>query len=157
MTVTFCGHGSDAIGYDVVHWLEMTVEGLIDQGATKFYLGGYGSFDRTAASVVWDAKKSHPNIVSVLVLPYLDAKMEVDSYDYTTYPPIEKAPKRYAISARNRWMVSEADVVVAYVLYSWGGAAKTLDYALTKKKKSLAMQNVREDKNVKRNHIFVQI
>lgn len=138
ITVTFCGHGSGAIEGDVVHWLEMTVEDLIDQGATKFFHGGYGAFDRAVASVVWNAKKRHPNIVSVLVLPYLDAKLEVDSYDYTTYPPIEKVPRRYAISARNRWMVSEADVVVAYVLYSWGGAAKTLDYAVTKKKRIIS-------------------
>lgn len=31
-------------------------------------------------------------------------------------------------------MVDEADVVAAYVLHDWGGAAKTLDYAMKKRK-----------------------
>ena len=31
-------------------------------------------------------------------------------------------------------MVDEADLVIAYVMYSWGGAAKTLEYAKRKKK-----------------------
>ena len=31
-------------------------------------------------------------------------------------------------------MVNEADVVIAYVLHDWGGAAKTLDYAMRKRK-----------------------
>ena len=31
-------------------------------------------------------------------------------------------------------MVDEADIVVAYVLHDWGGAAKTLDYAMRKGK-----------------------
>ena len=35
---------------------------------------------------------------------------------------------------RNEWMVRRSDVIVAYVLHSWGGAAKTLDYARKKKK-----------------------
>ena len=138
MTVTFCGHGDYPIGSDVIWWLEGTVEDLINQGADRFYLGGYGAFDSTAASVVWNAKKSHPDIVSVLVLPYLDAKTVPDRYDYTTYPPIENVPKRYAISARNRWAVDKADVVVAYVLHDWGGAARTLDYAVAKKKKIIS-------------------
>ena len=30
-------------------------------------------------------------------------------------------------------MVEEADLVIAYVMYSWGGAAKTLEYAKRKK------------------------
>ena len=31
-------------------------------------------------------------------------------------------------------MVDSADLVIAYVQYSWGGAAKTLEYAKRKKK-----------------------
>ena len=31
-------------------------------------------------------------------------------------------------------MVEEADLVIAFVAYSWGGAAKTLEYAKRKKK-----------------------
>ena len=32
-------------------------------------------------------------------------------------------------------MVEQADLVIAYVKYSWGGAAKTLEYSKRKKKR----------------------
>ena len=134
MIVTFCGH-KEVPQYDKVQaWLTACVERLIDEGATEFYLGGYGEFDRLAASVIWRLKEKHPGISSVLVLPYLDRKMATDHYDLTTYPPLETVPRRYAILRRNEWMVQTADVVVAYVCHSWGGAAKTLEFALRKKK-----------------------
>lgn len=99
-----------------------------------FYLGGYGGFDRMAASVVWKLKKRYPNVVSILVPPYLDRKINDDIYDGTTYPPLEKVPRRFAISKRNERMVDQADVVVACVACEWGGAAKTFAYAKRKMK-----------------------
>jgi uncharacterized phage-like protein YoqJ len=133
VVITFCGHG-DCQGDDIREWLQSQVEATIAEGAELFYLGGYGGFDRMAASVVWELKTRHPQIQSVLVLPYLDKKVSTDKYDSTTYPPLETVPKRYAISHRNRWMVDESDVVISYVVHGWGGAAKTLDYARRKHK-----------------------
>ena len=54
-------------------------------------------------------------------------------YDGIIYPPLENVPRRFCISKRNEWMVDEADFVIAFVKYSWGGAAKTLEYAKRKK------------------------
>ena len=135
MTVTFCGH-RDTIDTDgnIRAWLTDTVECLIQRGADLFYLGGYGNFDCMAASVVGDLKTEYPKIQSVLVLPYLDRKLDDTGYDGTTYPPLENVPRRFAISKRNEWMIRESSVLVAYVLYEWGGAAKTLEYARRKKK-----------------------
>lgn len=142
MVVTFCGHGNMTDTDGIVRiWLRQTVAQLIDEGADKFYLGGYGSFDGMAASVVWELKQTHPHIQSVLVLPYLDKKVFADHYDYTTYPPLEAVPRKFAIPHRNRWMVEAADVLVAYVLHSWGGAAQTLEHALRKKKRIIQYQN----------------
>jgi len=135
MKVTFCGHSDVSQRDNVRQWLCETVERLITQeGADMFLLGGYGGFDRMASAVVWDLKKKYPQIRSVLVLPYLDRKMDESQYDWTVYPGLEKVPKRYAITHRNRYMVCEADVVIAYVQHSWGGAAQTLEYAEHKKK-----------------------
>ena len=134
MTVTFCGHKDTYDNGLIRTWLAETVEGLIQRGADLFYLGGYGGFDRLAASAVWEQKRKYPKIQSVLVLPYLDRKMDETGYDGTTYPPLETVPRRFAILKRNEWMVRESDVLVAYVLYGWGGAAKTLDYANRRKK-----------------------
>ena len=61
--------------------------------------------------------------------------MLTDGYDETVYPPLESVPKRYAISRRNEWMVRESDIVIAYVIRGFGGAAKTLEYAQRKKKR----------------------
>ena len=90
MIVTFCGHRelSDAEG-SLRLWLKDTVENLILRGADVFYLGGYGDFDRMAASVVRELKKRCPQVESVLVLPYLDSKMDTSGCDSTTYPPLE--------------------------------------------------------------------
>ena len=135
MVVTFCGHRDISQRDEVREWLADCVEKLIRDGATEFYLGGYGGFDNMAASVVWKLKEKYPFIRSVLVIPYLDREMDTSRYDFTTYPPLEKVPRRFAISRRNQWMVQAADVVVAYVLHSWGGAATTLEYARRKKKR----------------------
>lgn len=133
--VTFCGHAELANPDAVRTWLVDTVESLISQGAVTFYLGGYGAFDRIAASVVREKKQQHPHIESVLVLPYLDREMDTSDYDATVYPPLESVPFRFAISKRNEWMVDVAEVVVACVTHDWGGAAKTLAYAKRKKKR----------------------
>ena len=134
MIVTFCGHRQVENEDQVRQWLENAVDGLIREGADVFYLGGYGGFDRMALSVVNKAKEAHPGLKSILVLPYLNSSMDLDAYDGSIYPPLEKVPRRYAISRRNRWMVDQADVVIAYVIHEWGGAATTLRYAEAKKK-----------------------
>ena len=134
MVVTFCGHKQVENEDQVRQWLENAVDGLIREGADVFYLGGYGGFDRMALTVVNEAKEAHPGVRAILALPYLDRSMDLDAYDGSIYPPLEKVPRRYAISRRNRWMVDQADVVVAYVIHEWGGAAMTLRYAEAKKK-----------------------
>lgn len=137
MVVTFCGHRDVPEAECVKKWLYNEVELLMQCGATVFLLGGYGEFDRMAASVVWDLKKSYPDVKSILVLPYPDKKVNDLHYDCTEYPELENVPKRYAISHRNRYMVDQADVVVAYVTHEWGGAAQTLKLAKRKGKRTI--------------------
>ena len=135
MIVTFCGHREVQEPEKVRAWLYETVEGLIREGADCFYLGGYGQFDALASSVVRELKQEYPHIRSVLVLPYLDRECDRSAYDESIYPPLEHVPKRYAISRRNEYMVDTADVIVAYVVYSFGGASNTLRYAERKQKR----------------------
>ena len=68
------------------------------------------------------------------MLAYLDREIDASRYDGTTYPPLEKVPRRYAIVRRNEWMISVSDVVISGVLHSWGGAARTLEFAQRKNK-----------------------
>ena len=135
MIVTFCGHSRIYDPAPVAEWLRETLRLLIEQGADTFYHGGYGDFDRLAASVVWSLKDAHPSLSSVLVQPYLDRTIPGLPCDSTLYPPLERVPRRFAILRRNEWMVLHSDAVVAYVTHGWGGAAKTLSFAERKKRR----------------------
>lgn len=139
MNVMFCGHGKYRYTPEIREELEQKVEQLILDGAAMFFHGGYGQFDHMAASVVWKLKSKYPHIESVLVLPYLDRAVDASIYDSTTYPPLERVPLKYAIARRNRWMVDNSDAVVAFVHYSWGGAATTLEYAERKNLKIIQL------------------
>ena len=138
MIVTLCGHAQISQVEEVEKWLYAVSESLIEQGAVTFYLGGYGAFDGLAASVLREQKKRYPQIELVLVLAYLNDRRDTSGYDRTVYPPLETVPRRFAISHRNRWMVEVSDVVVAYVLHDWGGAATTLRYAKQKAKQIIS-------------------
>lgn len=69
----------------------------------------------------------------IVILAYMPGeKQEYEFYDPTeTFLPegIESAPKRFATSWRNKWMVRESQVVVCYITHSWGGAAQFVEYA----------------------------
>ena len=139
MKVTFCGHSIISNKEELSKKLSDTIEELIKEGADVFYLGGYGDFDILSAREVKKAKLNHNNVVSVLVLPYLEHKYNKELYDETVYPDIESVPKRYAISARNKWMVDVSDVIVSFVDHDWGGAAKTLEYAKKRGKRVISL------------------
>ena len=141
MTVAFCGHAQISQSEKIEKWLYDVTQKLIEQGATTFYLGGYGAFDSLAASVLREQKKRYSQIELVLVLAYLNTGRDTSGYDSTVYPPLETVPRRFAISHRNRWMVESADVVVAYVLHAWGGAATTLRCAKQKKKQIISYRD----------------
>ena len=141
MTVAFCGHAQISQSEKIEKWLYDVAQKLIEQGATTFYLGGYGAFDSLAASVLREQKKRYSQIELVLVLAYLNTGRDTSGYDSTVYPPLETVPRRFAISHRNRWMVESADVVVAYVLHDWGGAATTLRCARQKKKQIISYRD----------------
>lgn len=135
-TVTFCGHRdiSSETLQKLGPLLYDEIEKLILDGADTFLLGGYGKFDRLCAETVRKLKEKHPHITSTLVIPYIDRDYDRDLYDSSEYPPIEKTPKRFAISARNKYMVEKSDVVISYVVFPWGGAYETLLHAKRKKK-----------------------
>ncbi len=133
--IAFCGHKDIADTSTVRAALDVILHGLVAEGADYFLLGGYGGFDSLAAHAVYDLKRDNPQIHSTLVIPYLNREYDTTLFDDTTYPPLEGVPLKYAISRRNEWMVDQADVVVAYVKHSWGGAAATLRYAESKHKR----------------------
>ena len=139
MRVTFCGHRHMQITSEIAESLKNIIYSLIEEGATEFYLGGYGEFDALCARTVRDAKKIYPHITSTLVIPYIDREFSSSLYDDSVYPPLESVPRRFAISRRNKWMVECADVVVSYVIHDFGGAAATLNHANRKNKRVISL------------------
>ena len=90
--------------------LELTIDRLItEENVRYFYVGGYGGFDRIAASAVKRAKQKQPEITLMLVLPYHPAERPIDTpygFDGTYYPAgLENTPRRYAIVRTNKIMV----------------------------------------------------
>ena len=132
MIITFCGHSKLIEQNTICTHLTRELRTLLEHGNYKFYLGGYGDFDLLAAKVLYELKQEYPETETILILPYLDRKVDASLYDSTIYPPLENVPKRYAISRRNKWMVEQADMVIACVDHDWGDASKTLEYAVKK-------------------------
>lgn len=108
---------------------EAVVKLIKESGVTEFYVGNNGNFDRMALSVLKELSGMYPQIGYYVVYAYLPEKGGED-FEHTIYPEgIETVPKRFAIDYRNRWIVGQADIIVAYVRRSYGGAAKFVDLA----------------------------
>ena len=144
MIITFCGHNDVPDNNKVREWLCHVLDQFVHEENVICYLGGYGEFDRLAASVVRQKQKVNPSVQAVLIIPYLNRKYDESGYDYTLFPPLEFVPPRYAIPKRNEWMAAQADAVIAYVTHGWGGAAKTLEQARAKRKKVIVYPEICE-------------
>ena len=145
LIITFCGHSKLSDQATIQAQLTQELRSLLEQENHKFYLGGYGDFDLLAVKVLHELKSEYPELESILILPYLDKQVDASHYDGTIYPPLENVPKRYAISHRNRWMVDQADMVIACVDHDWGGAAKTLEYAVKKGRRIINLGGLQYD------------
>ena len=114
--------------------LTALVERLIEEEqVTYFYVGGYGGFDRVAATAVKSVKRKYPGVSLILVLSYHPADRPVETpigFDGTYYPEgLEKVPKRYAISRVNRIMIDTSDWLIAYVNHGASHSRTFLEYA----------------------------
>lgn len=115
--------------------LAATVERhIVDYGVTEFLVGRYGNFDRLAAAAVIAAKKAHPQIRLTLLLPYhpvVCAVQKPSGFDETCYPPnMESVPRRFGIVHANRYSVTQADYVIAYVNQAPSNARNIIRYAV---------------------------
>lgn len=141
MIVTFCGHGDYRKNAEDEQKILEILEREVGDNECEFFLGNYGLFDSFACSCATKFKATHPNARLIFVTPYMDekyikSKTELNhNFDQIVYPPLENVPKKFAISRRNEWVVDSADVVIACVSYSFGGAYKTYSRAKKKGKK----------------------
>ena len=143
MIITFVGHRL-LYGCNLYEKIKTAIlENTAPDAWTTFYLGGYGDFDELCARVCRTIKDARPCCELAFVSPYLTQTQQTKIkymldrhlYDSSVYPPLENAPLRFAINKRNEWMINQADLVIAYVDHTFGGAYKTLQYAKRKKKR----------------------
>ena len=136
----FIGHRE--VSPEILPALESAIEQHISEyGVTEFIVGGYGGFDRLAASAVIRAKRQHPQITLVLLLPYHPAERPIEKpkdFDSTYYPPdMEKVPRRLAIVRANRYVVDHVDYLIAYAWHSASNARELAEYAQKRERKGL--------------------
>ena len=144
MKISFAGHANISLNDRVKELVEEQIRSNV--GSTEpivCYIGGYGDFDRICACVCRELKKEYESIEVVYVTPYVDLSAQAkikEMYreglcDTSIYPPIENTPPRLAIIKRNEWMMTNTDLVIAYVERSYGGAYNSLRVAKRRKKK----------------------
>ena len=141
MIIAFCGHSQYTQTEEDERKIISLLTELVGDCDAELYLGGYGFFDAFARICAKKYQETHPNTELVFVTPYITLDYQKNHLDYAknlydtiVYPPIEDKPLKYAISYRNRWMVEQADFVIAYIAQPRGGAYKTYKHALRKKK-----------------------
>ena len=152
---TFAGH-SFVYSATVEKRLKIEVEAFIaNTDDATFYVGGRGEFDSMAAAAVRAAKAVHrdKNVQLYLIEPYLHAGLNQDKDYYEKYYDGIIIPQelvgvhpKAAIQKRNRWMVDQAELMIAFVYRDYGGAFETLKYA--KRKSAVRIINLAEESSL---------
>lgn len=135
----------------VVRDLKNELTTLIDKGYQYFGAGGALGFDTIAAQTVLELKEQFPHIKLILVLPcetqtrgwkekdiaiYGEIKRQADKVVYTS-----KEYTRGCMHKRNRHLVDNSSICLAYLTEQSGGTAYTVDYA---RKNGLTVINIAE-------------
>ena len=144
----FAGH-NETYGDEVKEKIkEIAIKLIEEKGVVEFWVGNYGGFDRCAALAIREVKEMLEQVKLVLVLPYLtkvvsDYKEEYyEKYDEIVIADIsEKTPARLKIIEANEYMVDNCEYMICNVEHSWGGAARTMEYAKRKGKVVLNFGN----------------
>lgn len=129
--------------------LVRVVEELCEKGYTRFLSGGALGFDTMAAEVVLEAKRKFPEIGLVMVLPCRDQQEKWSRADKQKYerilPEAEQViylTEKYCTGCmhlRNKYLVDNSDVCIAYLTHRSGGTAHTVGYA---EEKGIAVVNL---------------
>ena len=140
--VCFTGHRSiprqDALY--IPGKLKKKLEELIDRGAYRFRAGGAVGFDTVAALCVLELKEKYPHIKLELILPCRDQTRNWGDNDKRIYnyilskaSTVEYITDTYTgwcMHERNRRLVNESQVCLAYLTHGGGGTAYTFGFAL---------------------------
>lgn len=118
---------------------EKIILGLLPSGVRFFGVGGALGYDTIAAECVLDLRAVFPQIRLILILPCLDQSKNWGAENVRRYNLIKsKADKvvytsgpytRSCMFRRNRHLVDNSSICVAYCPHATGGTAYTVGYA----------------------------
>ena len=137
MRICFFGHAEFNASNEVEQRLLTLLKDYTSKYNVEFLFGGYGRFDDFALKCVNSIQSSN-NIRRIFVTPYITEEYKYrleyarHIYDEIIYPEIENTPLRFAISARNKWMVNNCDVIICYINHTYGGAYSAVKWAKEK-------------------------
>lgn len=141
MTVTFFGH-KDAPDTLKPAIKENILQLLDKYPGCTFYVGSNGGFDRMVISVLTEISENVPDLSYAVILAYLPKGNKDLCLDYTKFltifpDGIENAPRRFAISYRNDWLVKHTDIAVCYITRSRGSGAAQFVEKIHRKNKEI--------------------
>ena len=143
-TCTFTGHRELYEDFDE-KLMERVVNDLVKSGTEVFYTGMAMGFDLIAAECVLRLKKKCKNLKLIACIPYRgQSENFTPSYKSRYKKVLKKCDESICLHEeycdgcffeRNRYMVDNSDVLVAYLRKKRGGTYYTVNYANNKNKK----------------------
>lgn len=142
-----CGFGHRLVLSNIEEELRSLLSHLIEEEhVDTFMIGAQGEFDAMFAKNVRILKKKYPTIKLLLVLPYLSSTINKEKEYYeTAYDeiiiPAATEGKHYKSAAtfKNRFMIDQSSMVVAYLRRDFGGAYTAVSYAKKTGKKIISL------------------
>jgi len=148
-TACFTGHRPDKLQKDklpqIAEALHEELAGCIRGGHSRFICGMSRGFDLMCARAVLKAKWEYPNVFLELALPHADQADRWNEADKAAYHHIiERADLvtclspnyvRGCMHARNRYMIDNSSLLIAYFDGSPGGTASTVELAVKRNMK----------------------
>lgn len=143
-TCCFTGHRTIPQGQRpyIIQHLETVLHSLIRRGIRYFGSGGARGFDLMAADAVLQLKKEYPHIKLIMVLPcrnqtYGWSWENIQHYEHvlSQADKVVYVQEHYSVGCmqkRNRHLVDNSSVCVAYCTKNTGGTAYTMGYARIK-------------------------
>lgn len=124
----------------IAYVLDCLVRNMMNFGVTKFYTGGALGFDTIAALAVLRLKEKNPSVKLELILPcksqtrsWSAEDIQVYNYILSKADCVEYVSNSYTSTCmheRNNRLVELGDMGVAFLEYSGGGTAYTVNHAL---------------------------
>lgn len=143
-TCAFTGHRQVEENFDYVRFKEV-IAAYIEEGYTAFLCGMAVGFDLVAAETVLQLKKTFPGIKLIACVPCEGQSKYFAADQKTRYENILKKCDGVEVLSdhyyngcmlvRDRYMVDNSSLLIAYKRVNEGGTFYTLKYALSENKR----------------------